>query len=172
MATINGSASYAIIDYLGVRVPKTIYWQASDATTIAQVIADLESFATLLNAVTDGASFAHLASFDVNYVDANLKNTPVEGNPASLNGAASFAVTGTGATYTDVWPAVAQGIIVGGKIDDTPAGAFNNYRTAFTTPFAHLTLTSQDQRTLAAFHSSDIPTRKYRRKQRKVTSGL
>lgn len=171
MATVTGSASYRLIDYLGVRVPKIIYFQCADTTTLAQVVTDLEAFAALLDPVTDAASFAHDASFDISFQEASLKSTPVVGNPMSLNGAASFAETGTGQTFTDVWQAVAQAIISGGRIIDTSGSAFEAYRTAFVTPFAHLTLTSQDQRTLSAFHGSDLPTRKYRRQQRKVTSG-
>lgn len=172
MATVVGTASFRLIDVNNVKVPKIIYFSCSDATTIAQVVSDLEAFAALLDPMTDAASFAHAASFDIGFVDAALKSTPNSpGNPASLNGASSFAVTGTGQTFSDVLPAVAAAQVAGGQIIDGVGTPYLAYRTAFITPFTHLTLTSQDQRTLAAFHSSNIPTRKHRRQQRSVSTG-
>lgn len=172
MATLVGSASFRLIDVLGVRVPKIVYFQAADTATLAQVISDLESYAALLDPMTDAASFAHVASFDINFADAALKSNPNNpGNPNSLNGASSFAETGTGQTFTDVVPAIAQAQVAGGKIVDGTGTPYLAYRSAFVTPFPHITLISQDQRTLAAFHNSDIPTRKYRRQQRRVTTG-
>ena len=171
MATVAGSASFRLVDYLGVRVPKIVYFQCSDASTIAQVVADLEAFAALLNPMTDAASFAHAASFDINFQDSALKTTPVEGNAASITGASSFAQTGTGQTYTDIVQAIAQAQVSGGKIIDGTGTPYLAYRSVFVTPMTTITLTAQNQRLLAAFHNSDIPTRKFRRQQSRVTRG-
>ena len=171
MAVRAGSASFRLIDYLGVKVPKIVYFNVDDAKTIANVIADLEAFAALLDPVTDAASFAHVANFSINFTDSALKGTPNEGNAASISGAASFAETGTGQTFSDLIPAIAQAQVSSGSIIDGVGSPFLAYRTAFVTPFTNITLTSQDQRTLAAFHSSNIPTRKHRRQQRAVTRG-
>jgi hypothetical protein len=169
MATVQGSAQWRLVDDEGVETSKIIYYQCSDATTIAQLVADLTTFAPLLDGVTDAATTGN-ASLSIEFAPTGLKTTPNPITPLGNGLLSTFSQTGVPNAYSDLVPAVAAAIKTGGKVDMTPGGPYANYKAAFLTPLAHITLESDQKRTLAAFRHLRLTTRKHRREQQIETT--
>lgn len=169
MATVQGSAQWRLIDWSGVEVSKIIYYETSDATTIAQLVADLTGEAALLDGVTDAAT-AGIASLSINFSPTGLKTTPVKGNPVGEGILSTFSQTAVPLAFSDLVPAAKQAIITGGKVDETPGGAYDLYKQSFLAPLTHITLESNQQRTLSAFRKLKLNTRKHRRNQSVATT--
>lgn len=167
MATVFGNAQWRITDYQGVTVSKIIYFECSDAATIAAIVADLTAFAALLDGVTDGAG--SVASFDIEFSPA-LKGTPVQGNPLGEGGLTTFNQTGVSLAFSDLVPAFKSTLISNGHIIETPGGAYANYRAQFLAPLTTITLVSNQMRTLPSFRRNKLVTRKHRRGQSVATS--
>lgn len=169
MALAHGTAQWRLVDYLGVKVSKIIYFQADDSKTIANVVADLTAFAALLNGVTDAAT-AGIASFDINFSPTGLKTTPVAGNAIALGVLSTFSQAGVPSAFSDQVPAIAQAQISNGHVIETPGSPYALYKADFLTALTNIQLESDDQRLLTAFRNNDINTRKHRKQQRTVTS--
>lgn len=171
MATVHGSAQWRLKDIEGVETSKIIYFQTSDATTIAQLVADLTGEAALLDGVTDAAT-AGTASLSIDFSPTGLKTTPNPITPIGNGLLNTFSQTGVPLAYSDLVPAVANGIIVSGtgKVDMTPGGAWQLYEASFLAPLAHITLESNQERTLSNFRKLKLTTRKHRREQQVATT--
>lgn len=169
MALAHGTAQWRLIDYLGVKVSKIIYFQVDDAKTIANVVSDLTGFAALLNGVTDAAT-AGIASLDINFAPTGLKTVPNVGNAIALGALSTFSQVGVPNAFSDQVPAVAQAIISNGHIIETPGSAYALYRADFLTALTNIQLESNQERLLSAFRGNDINTRKHRKQQRVSTS--
>jgi len=169
MATATGSAQWRLVDVEGVETSKIIYFECSDATTIAQLVADLTGFAPLLDAVTDAAT-AGTASVSINFAPTGLKTTPNPITPIGNGLLDTFNQTGVALAFSDLVPAVAAAILSGGKVIMTAGGAWANYIAAFTAPLTHITLTSNQLRTLSSFRRLRLTTRKHRREQQLETT--
>jgi hypothetical protein len=169
MATVFGNAQWRLVDTDGVETSKIVYFQTSDATTIAQLVSDLTGFAPLLDAVTD-AGTAGVASLSINFSPTGIKSPPNATNTMGEGLLTTFSQTGVPRAFSDLVPAVARAIVSNGKVDLTPGGAYANYRAAFLAPLAHITLGSADERTLAAFRRLRLTTRKHRREQQLETT--
>lgn len=169
MATVHGSAQWRLVDYQGITVSKTIYFQASDAATVAQIVADLTAFAALLDGVTDAAT-AGIASFDISFGPTGLKTTAVQGNPVGEGILTTFSQTGVPLAYSDLVPAAKSAIIVNGHVVETPGSAYALYRSEFLAALTTITLESQQERTLSAFRRNKLVTRKHRRGQSIATT--
>lgn len=169
MATVHGSAQWRLVDWQGVQVSKIVYYQTSDATTIAELVSDLTAEAALLDAVTDAASVG-IATLSIDFAPTGLKTTAVKGNPVGEGILSTFSQTGVPLAYSDLVPAAKQAIITGSKVDETPAGAYDNYKQSFLAALAHITLESNQERTLAAFRRLKLNTRKHRRSQSLATT--
>jgi len=169
MATVHGSAQWRLVDVEGVETSKIIYFQTSDATTVAQLVSDLTSFAPLLDGVTDAASTGN-ASLSIAFSPTGLKTTPNPITPAGNGLLSTFSQTAVPLAYSDLVPAVAAAIVTGGKVDLTPGQPYALYRAEFLAPLAHITLESNQERTLAAFRRLRLTTRKHRREQQLETT--
>lgn len=169
MALAHGTAQWRLIDYLGVKVSKIIYFQVDDSKTIANVVADLTAFAAVLNGVTDAAS-AGIASLDINFAPTGLKGTPVAGNAIALGVLSTFSQVGVPNVFSDQVPAVAQAQISNGHVIETPGSPYALYKAEFLAPLTNIQLESNQERLLSAFRNNDINTRKHRKQQRVTTS--
>lgn len=169
MALAHGSAQWRLVDYQGVTVSKTIYFQVDDAKTVAQIVSDLTAFAALLDGVTDAAT-AGIASLDISFSPTGLKTTAVQGNPVGEGILSTFSQTGVPLAYSDLVPAAKSAIIVNGHVVETPGGPYALYRADFLAALANITLESSQERTLAAFRRNKLVTRKHRRGQSIATS--
>lgn len=168
MALAHGTAQWRVVDYQGVVVSKTIYFQVDDAKTVANIVSDLTAFAALLDGVTDAAT-AGVASLDINFAPTGLKTTAVKGNPIGEGILSTFSQTGVPLAYSDLVPAAKAAIISGGHVIETPGSAYDLYRAEFLTPLANITLESNSERTLSAFRRNKLNTRKHRRQQSLAT---
>jgi hypothetical protein len=169
MATAHGSAQWRLVDIEGVETSKIIYFQTSDATTIAQLVSDLTAEAALLDGVTDAAT-AGTASVTINFSPTGLKTTPNPITPIGNGLLDTFNQTGVALAFSDLVPAVAAAILSGGKVIMTPGGAWQLYEASFLAPLAHITLESNQERTLASFRKLRLTTRKHRREQQLETT--
>jgi hypothetical protein len=169
MATVFGSAQWRMVDYQGVQVSKIIYFETSDASTVAQIVADLTAEAALLDAVTDAATTG-IATLSISFGPTGLKTTPVQGNPMGEGILSTFSQTGVPLAFSDLVPAAKSAIITNGHVIETPGGAYDLYRASFLAPLAHITLGSNDLRTLSAFRRNKLNTRKHRRGQSVATT--
>lgn len=169
MATVQGNAQWRLKDIEGVETSKIIYFQASDATTIAQLVSDLTAEAALLNAVTDAAT-AGTCSVSINFAPTGLKTTPNPITPLGNGLLNTFSQTGVPLAFSDLVPAVAAAIVTNGKVDMTPGGPWQLYEASFLAPLAHITLESNQERTLSNFRKLRLTTRKHRREQQLATT--
>ena len=169
MATVHGSAQWRLIDIEGVDTSKIFYFQTSDATTIAQLVSDLTAEAALLDGVTDAATTG-IASLSVDFAPTGLKTTPNPITTMSDGLLNTFSQTGVPLAFSDLVPAVAAAIKTGGKVDMTPGQPWQLYEASFLAPLAHITLESNQERTLAAFRRLRLTTRKHRREQQIATT--
>jgi len=169
MATAQGSAQWRLVDSEGVETSKIIYFQTSDATTIAQLVSDLTGFAPLLDGVTDAATVG-ISSLSINFAPTGLKTTPNPITPLGNGLLTTFSQTGVPNAYSDLVPAVAAAIVTAGKVDLTGGAPYALYRAAFLAPLAHITLESNQERTLAGFRRLRLTTRKHRREQQIETT--
>jgi len=169
MALAHGSAQWRLVDYQGVVVSKVIYFQVDDTKTVAQIVADLTALAALLDGVTDAAT-AGLATLSIAFAPTGLKTTAVQGNPIGEGGLTTFSQTGVPLAFSDLVPAFKSGLIVSGHIVETSGGPYDLYRADFLAPLTSITLTSQQERTLAAFRRNKLVTRKHRRGQSIATT--
>lgn len=169
MATAHGSAQWRLVDYQGVQVSKIIYFQCSDAATVAQIVSDLTAEAALLDAVTDAATTG-IASLSISFAPTGLKTTAVQGNPMGEGILSTFSQTGVPLAFSDLVPAAKSAIISNGKVDETPGGAYALYKASLLTAAAHITPESNQERTLSAFRRLKLNTRKHRRGQSVATT--
>lgn len=169
MATVQGSAQWRLVDIEGVETSKVIYFQTPDTTTVAQLVSDLSGFAPLLDGVTDAATTGN-ASLSIEFSPGAIKTTPNPITPLGNGLMTTFSQTAVPLAFSDLVPAVAAAIVTGGKVDLTPGNAYALYRAAFLAPLTHITLESNQQRTLAAFRRLRLTTRKHRREQQLETT--
>lgn len=169
MATVQGSAQWRLVDVEGVETSKIIYFQTSDATTVAQLVADLTGFAPLLDAVTDAATTGN-ATLSISFAPTGIKTTANPITPLGNGLLTTFSQTAVPLAYSDLVPAVAAAIVTAGKVDLTPGQPYALYRAAFLAPLTHITLESNQERTLAAFRHLRLTTRKHRREQQLETT--
>lgn len=169
MALAHGSAQWRLVDYQGVTVSKTIYFSVDDTKTVAQIVADLTTFAGDLDAVTDAAS-AGIASLDIGFSPTGLKTTAVQGNPIGEGGLTTFNQNGVPFAYSDLVPAFKSALIVNGHIVETSGGPYDTYRNAFLAPLTSIDLESNQQRPLTSFRRNKLVTRKHRRGQSVATT--
>src|ERR1043166_6818352 len=158
MATVHGSAQWRLQDIEGVESSKIVYFETSDATTIAQLVSDLTGFAPLLDAVTDAKTTGN-ASLTIAFSPTGIKTTANPITPTGNGLLTTFSQTGVPLAYSDLVPAVAAAIVTAGKVDLTPGNAYDLYRAAFLAPLANITLESNQERTLAAFRHLRLTTR-------------
>lgn len=134
MANVPLHFSATIEDGFAVRKSTDVYLNVPDTTTLAQLVTAEGTWLTDLDALTAGAIIANQIRI-VPSLPGGLKSATGSTWAASRvnqSGLLRFSASGTTENWSNVIPALANSVIVNGKIDKT-SGAYTNYVNLLTT---------------------------------------
>lgn len=167
MATIHGVTSFRLQDFLGATGSMKTLIQFSDATTVAQLITDVQALAVLLDPCTDAMGLQ--ARVEFTFASTGLK-TAITTNNTLVNGAL-FSYSQSGGNryiYSEEVPAFAETKITNGKIDLGNSDVIN-LKDWYLNGGAHILAESNAYNTLAAFRYCKLGSRSDRRVETKVS---
>lgn len=169
MATQFGIVSFGIFDDIGVTVPHDIFVTIDDSKTVAQVLTELLAYGVLADAITDGASLA--AHVTIRFDPTGFKVLPAAGKAVDTTGLFTFAQSSSPNKWSIDMPAIADAVIVAGKIDPTNA-AVAAWVDWFAAAHNGVRGVSKYSLNLAGFRRSVITTRKHRRSLARISTSV
>ena len=161
MATVTGLATTEILDALGVTVSMPLYIEFADTTTLATLATWEAAYLAALDAMTDGK----ITGFTFKLSPAlpgGLKSSPAATAEAERNAVINFSQATV--KYRDgvAVPAVADSLIVNGKLDLT-AGAVTTFISFLTTVTNGVTVISKFLYALQGVIDAFVSFRKHRK---------
>lgn len=160
MANYLAIISIEVLDILGVSTAHDIFVEVPDTATVAQVATYFQDYAAVLDGITDGQpTDGHVT---VKIKPTGVKTAPVASSEVEKTGLFNYAQAGS--TYKagiDV-PAIADTVIVDGRIDLSNAGV-QAWRDFVIATLTGIHAVSKFQNDLTALLDALITFRKHRR---------
>jgi hypothetical protein len=153
--------TFTVLDELGTKASMVIYALADPTKTIANLAADWETWAGLIDLIIGGQILGGRAEL-VTVPSGAEKSSPAAGSRVEQTGVFDFPVTTTGKVFGEAVVSLADSVIVGGQIDLTDTNVTNFY-TAIATPTANTSPTNNTYQDLGALRDAFISFRKHRR---------
>lgn len=154
--------SFRLLDELGTKASMVVYALADPTKTIADLAADWETLAALIDAITSAQITGGKAELVV-VPSGDEKTAPADGSRVEQTAVFDYPDGTSGRLFGEAVPGLADTMILGGAINlsDPDVSAFV---AAMTTPTANSEVTSNTFQDLGALHDAFLSFRK-RRKQ-------
>lgn len=154
--------SFRILDELGTKASMVVYALADPTKTIANLAADWETLAALIDAITGGQITGGEAKL-ITAPSGDEKVAPAAGSRVEQTGVFDYPAGTSGRLFGEAVPSIADAVLSGGAINlsDADVAAFV---AAMTTPTANTEPVSNMYLDLGALHDAFLSFRK-RRKQ-------
>ena len=169
MATAYGIVGIRLKDWLGIITSHQLFVSLADTTTVAQVIADVQTYCGLLDPITDAAGV--IAHFELVFPSTGLKTGVAVNNELGAGALFSFGQVSSPYKFSVLVPAMAEGKILNGKVNLGDTDVIN-YENWLQTNATHLQVTSKARNALSGFLSSELVTRKHRKSETRVSYEL
>lgn len=166
MATAYGIVGIRLKDWLGIITSHQLFVSLSDATTVAQIIADVQTYCAVLDPVTDAAGV--VAHFELVFPSTGLKTSTSVNNELGNGALFSYGQANSPYKFSVLVPAMAEGKISASKVNLSDAAVIAYY-TWLSTNGTHLQVTSKARNALSGFLSSQLVTRKHRKSETRVS---
>ncbi len=163
MANVSLHYSATILDSFGVKKSVDAYLNIVDTTTLAVLAADMGTWLTDLDAITDGEIVENSVQIRPTR-PGGLKASPVAGSYNARTGQLSFSASGTTALWGEAIPALAASSITTGKVPNT--GSMGTY----TALLAGGGFTNPQNQVLAALKKTAVGDRSSRKQQGALTA--
>jgi hypothetical protein len=151
--------SYSIVDALGTRASKIDYAMVDPATTVAQLITELQAEAALLDTIAGGQITS--SALSLVHVPTGLKNAPGGQSRVEQTALFNFGNAVTSRRYGDAVPSFDSSRIVAGKIDLADQDVIN-YVTSLHTAWTLGAFTNASYQVLTGLVDAFISFRKRR----------
>lgn len=154
--------SFTIIDQLGTKATMVIYALADPTKTVANLAADWQTWAGLIDLIVGGQILHGSARLEL-VPSGSEKSSPASGSRVEQTGVFDMTNASTPRIFGEPLPSLADSVIVGGQIDLTDTNV-NNFYTALHTATANTEPTNNAFQVLTGLKDAFISFRK-RRKQ-------